>query len=421
MRFVLSHLDVTGVFVRQAGQALREAGWPCRAVTGYVDRPELWWRRLMSLAGRMSGIDLDREFRRRLLQFSPFDAVESYSPWELLRIAAIRTGTDIRLVDMIFHRGLRSLERRTIGALDSSTTHVYCYEYSACATFEAATTLGIRKVYEVPSAEYEFVERLLAEQRKAFPELRTRATPYFESLRARRLERRRREWHLADLIIVNSTFTLKTFARAGLDTSKVVVVPLGAPPAVPETAVPRAAGPVRFLWAGGVAVHKGAHNLLEAWRNLDVGENARLDIFGTWRLPERCRRDLPPSVRLHGAVPQSELFQRYSEADVLVFPTLCDGFGMVVTEAFAHGLPVITTDRAGASDLVREGENGFVVRGGDVAQLTATMRWCIEHPAVLSDMRGNALRTAANRPWAAYRAELAAAIADAFPRAKSQS
>lgn len=420
MRFVLSHLDINGVFVREAGKALREAGWPCRAVTSYIDRPELWWRRLLTAAGRIGGIDLDREFRRRLLTCSPWNSIETFSLWELLRVAAVRVGADVRLVDMIFHRGLASLERRTIKAFDSSTTHVYCYEYSACATFEAATRLGIRKVYEVPSAEYDFVERVLAEQRSEFPELRTTATPYFERVKEERLQRRRREWQLADLVIVNSTFTRKTFEQAGLDTSKVTVVSLGAPAALQTTGTPRT-GPVRFIWAGGFAVHKGAHHLIEAWKAIGSAGDAELDIFGSWRLPERLRDGLPGSIRFHGPVPQSELFRRFADADILVFPTLCDGFGMVVTEAFAQGLPVITTDRAGAADLVRHGENGLVVGAGDVPQLIAAMRWCIEHRAALWNMRANALKTAVERPWAAYRADLVAAIADAFPQSERRS
>jgi Glycosyltransferase len=123
---------------------------------------------------------------------------------------------------------------------------------------------------------------------------------------------------------------------------------------------------------------------------------------------------MSPAIHFHGAIPQSELFHRYAEADALVFPTLCDGFGMVVTEAFAHGLPVITTDRAGAADIVRHGENGLIVPGGDVAALAATMDWCIDHRSELSNMRAKALETAGNRPWAAYRTELAAAISRAF-------
>lgn len=401
--------------------ALREAGWPCLAVTHYVDRPQLWWRRLVSAAGKAIGADLDREFRRRQLKSSPWTAIESYPLWELLRIAALRAGADARLVDMVFHRGIHSLERRAIRAFDASTTHVYCYEYSAQATFEAATQRGIRKVYEVPSTEYDFVEQLLAAEMRNFPELKSRATPYFHKVRAERAMRRRREWQLADLVVVNSTFTRKTFAEAGLDTRKVVVVPYGAPPVAPHAARPASVDrPFRFLWAGTFSIRKGAHHLLEAWRLLRDATDVELHIYGAWDLPDRLRAGLSPAIHFHGAVPQTELFNRYAEADVLVFPTLCDGFGMVVTEAFAHGLPVITTDRAGAADIVRHGENGLIVPGGDIAALAAAMDWCISHRAELLDMRPKALETAANRPWAAYRTELADAIRSAFGVVRSQ-
>jgi glycosyltransferase involved in cell wall biosynthesis len=414
MQFVLSHPDINTVFVREAGMALREAGWPCRALTAYVDRPDVWWRRLASLAGRVAGVDIDREFRRRLLKSAPWDAIDTFPPWELARIASMWAGADPRVSDMLFHRGIHSLERRTIRALGPSTTHVYCYEYSAAETFEAAARLGVRKIYEVPSPEYDFVERLLADERSAFPELRSRATPYFDRVKAERLERRRKEWHLADLIVVNSTFTRKTFERAGLDTAKVVVVPYGAPtPAARIEPAKPASRPFRFLWAGTFSIRKGAHHLLKAWR-MRRADDAELHVYGAWALPDRLRGDLPPSIRFHGAIPQSELFDRYATSDILVFPTLCDGFGMVVTEAFAHGLPVITTDRAGAADMVRPGENGLIVTGGDIGQLATAMDWCVDHRAKLSAMRSNAVETAANRPWAAYRAELAAAIADTF-------
>lgn len=419
MQFVHSHPDINTVFVREAGLAFRESGWPCRAVTGYVDRPEVWWRRLLSQTGRTVGVDLDREFRRRQLISSPWDAVDTSPAWELMRVAALRARMDARLGDLLFHKSIQSLERRTIGIFDPSTTHVYCYEYSARETFEAAEQRGIRKIYEVPSPEYAFVEALLADEMRAFPELRTGATAYFERVRSERLERRRIEWDLADLVVVNSTYTLKTFAQAGFDTSKVVVVPLGAPEALAMCSdTPLEGRPFRFLWAGTFSIRKGAHYLLDAWRALqDTG--AELHIYGSWGLPDRFRSDLPPSIHFHGSIPQAELFRQYAEADILVFPTLCDGFGMVVTEAFARGLPVITTDRAGAADIVRSGENGLIVPGGDFAKLAASIEWCTAHRNDVLAMRPKALETARRRPWAAYRTELTAAIARAFDLPRS--
>ena len=414
-QFVLSHPNINTIFVREAGQALREQGWCCQAVTGYVDRPKAWWRRLLVQLARIAGRDLDREFRRRLLKSSPWDEVHTSPVWELMRVAAIRGGLDARVGDMLFHKGIQAMERRAIDILDSSTTHVYCYEYSARETFEAATRMGIRKIYEVPSPEYAFVERLLANEMSAFPELRTRATGYFERVRAERLERRRREWDLADLVVVNSTFTLKTFASAGLNTEKVVVIPYGAPDvAVIRSDKPSERSPFRFLWAGTFSIRKGAHHLLEAWRMLPKAGAPELHIYGAWALPDRLRAGLPPSIQFHGSLPQSELFRRYADADILVFPTLCDGFGLVVTEAFAHGLPVITTDRAGAADIVSHGENGLIVPAGDVVNLAATLEWCLAHRDEVSAMRPKALEMARKRPWSSYRNELAAAVARTF-------
>ena len=349
--FVLSHPDITAGFVRETGVALRDAGWRCEAVTHLVDRPEALWRRAICRAGRLLGLDLDREFRRRALVDPPWSSIATFPLWELLRVATLRLGWDRRVSDMVFERATTSLDRRTARALRPDVTHVYGYEFSACETFEAAARRGIGRIYEIPSPEYSFVERLLAAETATIPELRTGADPYFEGKRAERLARRKREWELADLVIVNSQFTLNSFVQAGYDTAKVRVVGLGAPP-VAAGGPPPAAGNSRLkcLWAGTFSIRKGAHYLLDAWKRVGEGRGLELDVYGAWALPDRFRANLSPSIRFHGSVPQAELFQRYRAADLLVFPTLCDGFGMVIPEAFANGVPVITTDRASAAE-----------------------------------------------------------------------
>ena len=76
---------------------------------------------------------------------------------------------------------------------------------------------------------------------------------------------------------------------------------------------------------------------------------------------------------------------------------------MVVTEAFAHGLPVITTTRAGAADLVRHGENGFVIPPGDSDALAEALDWCLANRAELKAMRSAAFQTAAQWQWSDFR------------------
>jgi glycosyltransferase involved in cell wall biosynthesis len=122
--------------------------------------------------------------------------------------------------------------------------------------------------------------------------------------------------------------------------------------------------------------------------------------------------DVPATVNISGTVPHAQLFEHYRAADVLVFPTLCDGFGMVITEAFAQGLPVITTNRAGASDLVRDKKNGLIVQAGSVSALVEALEWCLTHRAELRFMRRAALETAASWQWHDFRRTLSRSVLD---------
>src|SRR5262249_26474359 len=106
----------------------------------------------------------------------------------------------------------------------------------------------------------------------------------------------------------------------------------------------------------------------------------------------------------------SRLMAEYHAADALVFPTLCDGFGMVVSEAWSRGTPVITTDRAGASDLLRPGYNGLLIPAADAAAIGGAVERCLSHRRELRAMREAAQATAANWHWSDYRRALVQAV-----------
>jgi glycosyltransferase involved in cell wall biosynthesis len=101
---------------------------------------------------------------------------------------------------------------------------------------------------------------------------------------------------------------------------------------------------------------------------------------------------------------------------VLVLPSLLDGFGMVVSEALAHGLPVITTRNTGAADLIEPGINGWVIDAGNVEALAERLEHCIARPAELEAMREAAELSAARRPWSVYRSEIVDAVCASLPR-----
>src|SRR5207244_8801774 len=87
------------------------------------------------------------------------------------------------------------------------------------------------------------------------------------------------------------------------------------------------------------------------------------------------------AARVHLLPPTSSVEQFYGMADALLLPSPYDAFAMVVTEAMACALPVIVSREAGASELINDGENGFVLQNpGDDAELAGYMRRIQEDP-----------------------------------------
>ena len=202
------------------------------------------------------------------------------------------------------------------------------------------------------------------------------------------LDRLREEMALADRLIVHSAHSLRSLAAAGFDTSRGLVVPpafMPTGPGRPRHLLP--GRPLRVLFVGYVNLAKGFHVLAEACRTL--GADVALTVVGGRQLPPAYLRQIAPDAEFTGHVAQAEVARRMAAADVLVFPTLSDGFGLVQLEAMAQGLPVIATDACG--EVVRDGVDGFVFPAGDAEALVARLRRLRREPDLFAAMSRAAL------------------------------
>lgn len=413
MSVIISHPSVAP-FVQQAARAIHEQGQLDRFVTTVRDDPGSLAQRLLCGAGRLAGRNLRAQLRRRAVTEVPMEKVESH-PWgELLRLATGAVDRGGRLTDFVWQRTENAFDRLVARRLHRGLTGVYGFEYSSRYTFERARGLGLAIAYDTPAPEPRFVRLVLEAEVDRFPELRTPYHRYTAKLEEERIAHRHAEWHCADIVIVASNYTKQSFARSGFDVAKAQVIPYGAPSAAERDQALRRdsapGAPLTFIWAGTFSIRKGAHYLLEAWRAGNFGRRASLRVYGTVALPDRVMRPLPEGVELNGPVPRGELMAQFRECDALLFPTLCDGFGMVATEAWSCGLPVITTSCAGAADLLKPGQNGILIRAGDAGAIAESIEWCLSHRPQLREMRESALATAAGWQWSDYRRALAGAL-----------
>lgn len=415
MSVLLSHASVAP-FVQQAARAFYEAGQLDRFVTTLRHDADSPRQRLACRLAGLVGFDLATQLRRRRITELPPEKIESLPYGELLRLLVGRLDRGGRITDLVWARTEPAFDRAVARRLRRGIHNaVYGFEYSSLATFTRARALGIATIYDMPAPEPRFVQQLLDAEIAKFPSLHTAYHAHTAAREESRIARRRAEWDAADVVIAASRFTRDSFARAGLDTSKVKIVPYGAPPPAPREAAlaggSAPSAPLVFLWSGTFSIRKGAHYLVEAWRRHDFGRHARLRVFGAQGLPPELLSDLPSGIEFGGSIPRDQLMAHYQSSDALIFPTLCDGFGMVATEAWSRGLPVITTESAGAADLLKHRENGLLIRAGSVDAIAEVITWCLENRPALRAMREPSLSTAAGWQWPDYRRALISALA----------
>jgi len=156
-----------------------------------------------------------------------------------------------------------------------------------------------------------------------------------------------------------------------------------------------------FLFSGQLIPRKGVDLLLSAFsRVAGRRDDVALLVLGDGPMRrglEGMARKLGvgSKVKFEGHVRQADLPLKYAMADVFVFPTRYDGWGVVLNEACASGLPIIATEAAGAAaELVREGENGFVVKRDDEDAIAGKMLFFADRPDVMAGMRQASLAIA---------------------------
>jgi len=147
---------------------------------------------------------------------------------------------------------------------------------------------------------------------------------------------------------------------------------------------------LRWTYVGQIAEHKGPQVAVEAIKLLrSQGQQVTLDLFGddsqpyAQALKERVRREgLGDFVRFMGARAREELPQvAYAHAGVLVFPTEWEEpFSITLLEAFASGVPVLTTLTGGTGEIVRHGETATVFSAGSAQHLAAQWYSIARHP-----------------------------------------
>ena len=172
------------------------------------------------------------------------------------------------------------------------------------------------------------------------------------------------EFDHSDYIFLCSNYVKETFLKQGYSESKLFVNNFGVD-LHDFKKIKKEDDKFRIIYCGGIKVAKGVHYLLKAFNELQL-QNAELWLIGAGypnKDLDHVIKDMGinfDDVYFKGSHPQNQLYKLFSQGSVFCFPSLSDGFGLVVPQAMACGLPVIVTENTGAKDIVNA-KNGFIV------------------------------------------------------------
>jgi glycosyltransferase involved in cell wall biosynthesis len=221
--------------------------------------------------------------------------------------------------------------------------------------------------------------------------------------------------HAEAVAVVSQAARRDAEQLAGVKPGRIWDIPLGVSHEFsPGTSGRRGAGP-RLLHVGSVAPYKNLDAVIEslALLNQDRGERVRLWKVGaalTGHHRRLARRlSVEDDIEELGDLPLAALVDAYRGADVLVMPSLYEGFGLPVLEAMACGLPVVVSDRGALPEVVKD---SGIVTGPTAPELAGAVTRILADPALSAELRERGLERAAAFSWAATAHRTAAMYQD---------
>jgi glycosyltransferase involved in cell wall biosynthesis len=302
----------------------------------------------------------------------------------------------------------RRLEKMGPGEVDV----VHCWPLGSLETLKTARRLGIPAVLERPNAHTRFCYETVAAECVRIG-IHMPHHDYEPNMRV--LDREEREFELAFRLLCPSDFTARSFMERGFHQNRILRHTYG----FDDTTFFPSEQPVEkrkdftALFVGVDAIRKGLHLGLEAWLGSPASRDGKLLVAGELSPEYRERFAAPlshPSVTLLGHrhdVP--ELMRR---SDILLMPSLEEGFGLVCVEAIGSGCVPLASNAC--TDECRHLHNSLVHNAGDIKTLQGHITMLYENRALLGALRQTCIQERLNCTWTAAGRTLAVAYQSAI-------
>ncbi len=207
----------------------------------------------------------------------------------------------------------------------------------------------------------------------------------------------------ADYIIAASTFSKRSYVSVGVPEDAIFVCPYGIECSEYMYEKKKNRNLLTFTFMGGTRQAKGLSYVLEAFSNLNsINSNTKLNIVGKDNLSNDIKEKYSENIDYMGQQLHSRIPEILMQTDIVLFPSLSDGFGFAAAEGMAAGCPVIASENSGIADLIINQVNGFVIPVHSSKALYDKMLWFINHKDKLGEMSESACSLIKQMTWEKY-------------------
>ena len=269
---------------------------------------------------------------------------------------------------------------------------IFGWSSASLEAIEAAHRKGSKFILERGSAHILVQNNIL---QKEYERLGIKWDGIDKEIMAREIE----EYAKADIICVGSKYSANTFISQGIDHNKIYVNQYGVNLSSFRSSNRTNTNQVlKILFAGTVGIRKGIPILLEAFAKIKT--NVELHIIGNLEesIKAIIKKNQNNNIKIRGPLPSTLMPEEFYNADIFCLPSIEEGFGMVILQAMAAGLPVIASDVTGGLEVIRDGEDGILVPAGNSDKLAEGLEFLIANPDIRLRM-GNAAREKTLQGW----------------------
>jgi glycosyltransferase involved in cell wall biosynthesis len=207
------------------------------------------------------------------------------------------------------------------------------------------------------------------------------------------IEKELNEYEEADFISIPSTFVKNTFLEYGISESKLIVNPYGSSNIFHSNILNSRKDKFKIIYLGVVSIQKGFKYFLDSIKYLRIPVNMfEVLVIGAIsnEMREYIAANAHTNIKYLGHINHYELPRYISDSDVAVQPSLQEGMSMVVLQLLSSGIPVIATVNTGASDIIVDGYNGYLVPIRSAELISEKLEILFNDNTFLNNMKFNA-------------------------------